>query len=186
MSHDERRTTATPIWLWGLLVVAGLFALRQAISGWRLAASGDLGPDGDISVYIGAINFLKDGGALYDYPLEGGYGFTYPPFAAIVLRPLTWLEPRTTGLTWLTLCILVAVVVVALVVATRRWPVSVVGRLTAYGLAAGAFLGSAKVQSDLITGQVNLVLALLVIWTWGASCPIASAACWSASQRRSS
>ncbi|QSR32798.1 hypothetical protein CFI00_20315 [Nocardioides sp. S5] len=171
MSHDDRRTTATPFWMWGVLLVAGLFALRQAISGWRLAASGDLGPDGDISVYIGAINFLKDGGALYDYPLEGGYGFTYPPFAAIVLRPLTWLDPRTTGLTWLTLCILVAFVVVALVVATRRWPVSVVARVAAYGLAAGAFLGSAKVQSDLITGQVNLVLALLVILDVGRFVP---------------
>ena len=170
MSHDDRRAS-TPIWVWGVLLVAGLFALRQAISGWRLAASGDLGPDGDISVYIGAINFLKDGGALYDYPLEGGYGFTYPPFAAIVLRPLTWLDPRTTGLTWLTLCILVALLVVALVVVTRRWPASVVARVAAYGLAAGAFLGSVQVQSDLITGQINLVLALLVILDVGRFVP---------------
>jgi hypothetical protein len=171
MSHDDSRTRVAPTWMWGLLLVAGVFALRQAISGWRLAASGDLGPDGDISVYIGAINFLKDGGALYDYPLEGGYGFTYPPFAAIVLRPLTWLDTRTTGLTWLTLCVLLAVVVVGLVVAMRRWPVSRVARLAAFGLAAGAFLGSVQVQSDLITGQVNLVLALLVILDVGRFVP---------------
>lgn len=155
-----------------LLVVAALVMVRHVVSDWRLAAAGDPGVVGDIGIYIGAINHLRSGGALYDFPLDGGrYGFTYPPFAAIVLRPLTWLDPRTTGLTWLTLCILVALVVVALVVATRRWPVSVVGRVTAYGLIAGAFLGSAKVQSDLITGQVNLVLALLVILDVGRFVP---------------
>lgn len=111
------------------------------------------------------------GSALYDYPLEGGYGFTYPPFAAIVLGPLTWLAPRATGLLWLTLCIVIAVLVVGLVVATRRWPVSIAARLVAFGVAAGAFLGSVQVQSDLITGQVNLVLALLVLLDVGRFIP---------------
>lgn len=158
-------------WRWGLLVVAALVALRHAVSDWRLAASGDLGPDGDISVYIGAINFLKAGGALYDYPLEGGYGFTYPPFAAIVLRPLTWLDPRTTGLAWLTWCILVATIVVALVVLARPRPVRMVDRVIVGLFAVGAFLGSVQVQSDLVTGQVNLVLALLVILDVGRFVP---------------
>lgn len=158
-------------WRWVLLAVAALVALRHAVSDWRLAASGDLGPDGDISVYIGAINFLKSGGALYDYPLEGGYGFTYPPFAAIVLRPLTWLDPRTTGLTWMTLCIGVAALVVVLVVMTRTWPTRTVDRMVVGLVAIGAFLGSVQVQSDLVTGQVNLVLALLVVLDVGRFVP---------------
>ncbi|PUA81537.1 glycosyltransferase 87 family protein [Nocardioides currus] len=154
-----------------LLVAAGLFAVRQLVSGWRLGASMRLGEDGDISVYIGAINYLKSGGALYDYPLGCGYGFTYPPFSAIVLRPLTWLSPLTTGKVWLTLCVVIAVAVAALVVASRSWPTSTLARLTVLGLGVGLFLGSSQVQSDLITGQVNLVLALLVILDVGRYVP---------------
>lgn len=156
----------------GLLVLAALVGLRHVISDWRLGASRQLGVEGDIGIYIGAINHLKSGGALYDFPLDGGrYGFTYPPFSAIVLRPLTWLEPLTTGLVWLTICVLVAVALVGLVVVSRSWPASVAGRLVVFGLAAGAFLGSVQVQSDLITGQVNLVLALLVVLDVGRFVP---------------
>lgn len=158
-------------WHWAALLVAGLFAVRHVLSDWRLAASGNLGPDGDISVYIGAINYLESGGELYDYPLEGGYGFTYPPFAAIVLDPLTWLPPRTTGLLWMTFCLLVALIIVALVVATRRWSAHVTWRVIAFGVVAGLFLGSVQVQSDLITGQVNLILALMILLDVGRLVP---------------
>lgn len=167
---SSARSTPAP-WRWALLVLALLVAARHVISDWRLASSLDVGVDGDISVYIGAINYLASGGALYDYPLSGGYGFTYPPFAAIVLRPLIWLSPLTTGLIWMTACLLVAVVLVSLVVSTRTWPATTVGKLTVWGLAVGAFLGSAQVQSDLITGQVNLVLALLVVLDVGRFVP---------------
>ncbi|GAA1916942.1 glycosyltransferase 87 family protein [Nocardioides hwasunensis] len=156
----------------GLLALAVLVALRHVVSDWRLGASRDLGVEGDIGIYIGAINHLRSGGALYDFPLDGGrYGFTYPPFSAIVLRPLTWLDPITTGRVWLTVCVLVAVAVVGLAVVSRSWPTSVAGRLVVVGLAIGAFLGSVQVQSDLITGQVNLVLALLIILDVGRFAP---------------
>lgn len=157
---------------WVLLALAALIALRHIVSDWRLGAARDLGVEGDIGIYIGAINFLKEGGALYDFPLDGGrYGFTYPPFAAIVLRPLTWLAPTTTGRIWLTLCVAAAVAIVAVVVASRRWTAPVVARLTVFGLAIGAFLGSVQVQSDLITGQVNLVLGLLILLDVGRLTP---------------
>ena len=154
-----------------VLGLAALLALRHVWSDWRLAASGNLGPVGDIGIYIGAINFLQDGGALYDFPLEGGYGFTYPPFAAIVLRPLTWLAPTTTGLIWLTLCVCAALAVVSLVVLTRTWPPAGIDRAIALLLAISLFLGSTQVQSDLITGQVNLVLALLIVLDVGKFVP---------------
>ena len=172
-AHEDRPLeSASPRWLWvAFVVLSALIAARHVISDWRLAASRDPGPNGDISVYIGAINYLASGGRLYDYPLEGGYGFTYPPFAALVLRPLTWLAPLTTGLLWMSLCVLVALVIVALVVASRRWPSGTAQRLVVLGLAAGAFLGSSQVQSDLITGQVNLVLALLILLDVGRFVP---------------
>ncbi len=44
----------------------------------------------DLSVYYGAINYwVHDGGSLYDYLLPlNTYGFTYPPFAAMVMLPM--------------------------------------------------------------------------------------------------
>lgn len=156
----------------GAVFLAALVALRHVVSDWRLGASRDLGIEGDIGIYIGAINHLRAGGALYDFPLDGGrYGFTYPPFSAIVLRPLTWLDPLTTGRVWLTTCVLIAVTVVGLAVISREWPHSVVWRLVVFGLAVGAFLGSVQVQSDLLTGQVNLVLALLILLDVGQFVP---------------
>lgn len=155
-----------------LLCVAALVALRHVVSDWRLGAASDLGVTGDIGIYIGALNYLSSGGALYDFPPDGGrYGFTYPPFAAIVLRPLIWLDPLTVGRLWLTCCVVLAVAITAIVVSSRRWPVTSTGRLVAFGLAVGAFLGSVQVQSDLINGQVNLVLGLMVLLDVGRYVP---------------
>lgn len=163
VSKQETKPLVAP-WRWVALALATLFAARQALSDWRLAASLDVGPNGDIAVYIGAINHVASGGALYDFLLDGGrYGFTYPPFAAIVLEPLTWAAPTTMGRIWLTTCVLAGVAAVMIVVWSREWPTRAVDRLVVLALATGLFLGSAQVQSDLITGQVNLVLALLVL-----------------------
>ncbi|MFY1672496.1 glycosyltransferase 87 family protein [Plantactinospora sp. WMMB334] len=48
----------------------------------------------DIGVYHGAVNhWVHDGGRLYDYVRPGtGYGFTYPPFAALCMLPLAVLD----------------------------------------------------------------------------------------------
>ena len=43
--------------------------------------------------------------------------------------------------------------------------------MVAFGLTVGAFLGSVQVQADLITGQVNLVLALLILLDLGGFIP---------------
>ena len=44
----------------------------------------------DLRVYYGAINFwVESDGQIYDYLLpRTGYGFTYPPFAGIVMAPM--------------------------------------------------------------------------------------------------
>ena len=46
----------------------------------------------DLRVYHGAINYwAHDGGLLYDYLLpKSTYGFTYPPFAAIVMLQMAF------------------------------------------------------------------------------------------------
>src|SRR3712207_3564606 len=44
----------------------------------------------DLRVYRGAVLWWLEGEPLYSFALEGK-GFTYPPFAAALLVPLTWL-----------------------------------------------------------------------------------------------
>ena len=54
----------------------------------------------DLQVYRGAVLWWLQGEPLYSFELEPGpKGFTYPPFAAAVLVPLTWLPagPTPTG-----------------------------------------------------------------------------------------
>src|SRR5258706_8025134 len=44
----------------------------------------------DLNVYHGAINYwVHQGGSIYDFVLPfSTYGFTYPPFAALVMLPM--------------------------------------------------------------------------------------------------
>src|SRR5688572_32506198 len=46
----------------------------------------------DLHVYRGAVLWWLQGEPLYAFVLDGK-GFTYPPFAAVVMVPLTWLPP---------------------------------------------------------------------------------------------
>ncbi len=47
----------------------------------------------DSKVYHGAVQFwFRDGGMVYDWLRPGTpYGFTYPPFAGLVMSPMAWL-----------------------------------------------------------------------------------------------
>ena len=48
----------------------------------------------DIRVYVGAVTSWADGGDLYAYGIGNRHlGFTYPPFAALLMVPMT-LVPR--------------------------------------------------------------------------------------------
>lgn len=43
----------------------------------------------DLHIYYGALSDLRAGKPLYGYEAENGGPFTYPPFAALVLWPIT-------------------------------------------------------------------------------------------------
>src|SRR4051794_14434895 len=55
----------------------------------------------DMVIYHDAVRWWMGGGELYEYaaPVRGRLGFTYPPFAAIVLMPFAALPAQTAG--WL-------------------------------------------------------------------------------------
>lgn len=161
----ERRpgVRGVPGWQLLLILLCAGAAARTLVSDWRWVALGNPLPQGDTAVYIGAIEKQVAGNPLYVGLETGEPVFTYPPFAALLLRPLTWLEPRTTGLVWLWFCLVVAIVLVFIVAMTRSAVRSPGLRVVVVLAGVAVFAGSVQVQSDLVNGQVNMVLALLLL-----------------------
>jgi alpha-1,2-mannosyltransferase len=101
----------------------------------------------DLGVYLGAVTALRTGDGLYDF-IRGDAPFTYPPFAALVFLPLTFLPPPAVQIAW-TLGTVAAVYAIA-------------SRANAPTAALALFV-SAPVSSDLRFGQVSLFLALMIL-----------------------
>ncbi len=79
----------------GVVIAALLVGVAFAVSVMNLLLVRALTtrPLWDLEVYREAIRFWADGGELYDYRLdhparEGGFPFTYPPFAALRDAPV--------------------------------------------------------------------------------------------------
>ena len=117
----------------------------------------------DLGVYRGAVRYwLIDGGGLYDFRYQDSqYGFTYPPFAALVLSPL--------AVTSWPVAVAVAVLVnAAAVVVLIRWYLVPILRRHGWPVwtpCALMFLGFLVFEPSRDTfsyGQVNLLLLVLV------------------------
>ncbi|MCW3844255.1 glycosyltransferase 87 family protein [Micromonospora yasonensis] len=136
-----------------------LFTLAAAISvGLVLRRPDHLS---DLHIYYGALADLRAGRPLYGYVAENGVPFTYPPFAALVLWPLTALPESVLGAVWLlsTVAAVVAVAVPvggALAAARSDRPLAVAATAT-------VLLLSAPVQSNLRFGQVSIFVVLLAL-----------------------
>jgi hypothetical protein len=152
----------------GLCGLALLFALRAVYSDWRLASTYHAG---DLAIYMLAVERMNDGGSIYRWVNAGGMGFTYPPFAALLFKPLVWGPSQTVFLTWMSACLLIAVIIVVVLRLISRPHPSRLMLVASTALGVGLFLGSGQVQADLITGQVNLILALLVVLDVGEVVP---------------
>ncbi|WP_250000891.1 glycosyltransferase 87 family protein [Actinoplanes sp. M2I2] len=117
----------------------------------------------DLGVYRGAVrSWLLDGGELYDFLYQDTeYGFTYPPFAAVVLSPLALTS-------WPVAVALSIVVNAAAVVLLLRWfLVPVVRRHGGPVWLAGSLVFLAVLvfepaRDTFSFGQVNLALLALV------------------------
>jgi alpha-1,2-mannosyltransferase len=118
----------------------------------------------DVGVYQGAVGYwLRDGGQLYDYLRPGTrYGFTYPPFAALVMSPLalvSWPAAIATSIVVnLAAAGLVTYWLLDPIVRRHGWP-----RWYAYALTGCAVAIFEPVRDTVSFGQVNLVLLLLVL-----------------------
>ncbi|WP_308285946.1 glycosyltransferase 87 family protein [Streptomyces coriariae] len=115
----------------------------------------------DLRVYYGTVNsWIHDGGRVYDYRVPGTpYGFTYPPFAAVVMLPMALVGLRTAIVTALLLN-LAALAFAVRVCVGPRWR-----RYGWYGagLAACVLALFEPLRDTLSFGQVNLLLLALVL-----------------------
>ncbi|MFI5925199.1 glycosyltransferase 87 family protein [Micromonospora sp. NPDC051543] len=115
----------------------------------------------DLHIYYGALSELHAGRPLYEYRAANGGPFTYPPFAALVLGPITLVGEGVLQGIWLvaTCAAVVAVagmVGVALSADRSRRPLVV-------AVAATVLMLSAPVQSNLRFGQVSIFVVLLAL-----------------------
>jgi alpha-1,2-mannosyltransferase len=117
----------------------------------------------DLGVYRGAVRYwLVDGGDLYAFRHEDSpFGFTYPPFAALVLSPLA-------AMSWPVTVVAAAAASIAAVVLLLRWLLVPILRRHSWPVWAGcalvfcALLVLDPVRATLRMGQINLVLLALI------------------------
>lgn len=120
----------------------------------------------DMRIYFNAIEWWRQGNDVYTYsqpdPLMGSLGFTYPPFAAVVMWPIAGISFTALQIAMLTVIVISGAVCVALVIArTAR----VRGRALAAAVLVVTPLAFALEpwRQNLSLGQVNLVLAALIV-----------------------
>lgn len=120
----------------------------------------------DLRIYMSAMRWWADGNPLYDYAqpdeLQGELYFTYPPFAAILLRPFAGLDVRAT-IAIFTILTMVAVAV------TTWWLVAPVAerhgfsRWFAAGLAVPLVFAAESTRETINFGQINMLLVVLIL-----------------------
>jgi alpha-1,2-mannosyltransferase len=122
----------------------------------------------DLRVYAGGARLALNGGPVYGGPIWHWAPFTYPPFAALVFTPLALLPFAVDELLVTIFGGIAAFAVVALALRlpladgerpaqTHQW------RSIAVPLAAAAALWLEPITATLGYGQINLLIALLII-----------------------
>ncbi|MEV0216180.1 glycosyltransferase 87 family protein [Micromonospora sp. NPDC050695] len=115
----------------------------------------------DVGVYHGAVGHWARGGDLYGWTTHNGYGFTYPPFAALCMLPMAALAWYPTIVAHLLLTALAVALLLHLLVdpLARRYGWS---RWYALALTCCLLAGLNPVRDTVSFGQVNLLLVALV------------------------
>jgi alpha-1,2-mannosyltransferase len=155
------RRLAAPRTVTGKVLLAGILAIAAGLFLAYVPAHRGFF---DVGVYHGAVSYwLHDGGQLYDYLSPGTkYGFTYPPFAALVMSPLALLAWHPA------IAVSIAVNVVAAGL-TLYWLLDPIARREgwnrwfAFAVAACVVAVFEPVRDTVSFGQVNLLLLLLVM-----------------------
>jgi alpha-1,2-mannosyltransferase len=140
-------------------IVFGLFVAAWAFDAAFAVRHGFF----DLRVYFGAMNHWVEGnGELYDYLLPGTkYGFTYPPFAALAMLPMSYVG-------WHVAIGISLLLTVASALAVIYWLVEPMARRNGWspwfvvGIAAALAVAFEPMRETFLFGQVNAILLVLV------------------------
>jgi alpha-1,2-mannosyltransferase len=118
----------------------------------------------DLSVYHGAVrDWVHQGGHIYDYVLPGsGYGFTYPPVAAVFMLPMAVIGKHQTIVVSVVVNLIATAVIGYLLIdpLARRYGWD---RWLALGLGGVLIAAYDPVRDTISYGQINLVLLAIVL-----------------------
>ncbi|WP_431934826.1 glycosyltransferase family 87 protein [Micromonospora sp. RP3T] len=153
MAQGAGRTTAQVVAVAALAAAVTLFLSVAAVRHGFF----------DLRVYYGALTYwVRDGGEIYDFLKAGTqYGFTYPPFAALVMLPMAYLPWGAA----IVVSVAATVVVSAVVI---WWLLDPVARRAGwtrwFTLAVALCLAAAyePMRETVNFGQVNMLLLFLV------------------------
>jgi alpha-1,2-mannosyltransferase len=145
------------------VAVVVVVALGAAAAHWGYGNRHDFA---DLRIYYGAVRWWAHGHPLYDYSVpdkvQGHLGFTYPPFAALVMYPMAWMSLFGSIVTmWIISAVSVVLTTIWLLVpvADRHgWP-----RWFTVCLAIPFISVLEPIRETVTFGQINLLLALLVL-----------------------
>lgn len=120
----------------------------------------------DLKIYVSAMRWWAAGNPLYDYAqpdrVQGELFFTYPPFAALLLRPFAQLPVGATIAVFTTATVLAVVVttwwLIAPIAERRSMP-----RWFAVGLAVPLVFATESIRETVTFGQINMLLVLLIL-----------------------
>ena len=145
----------------------GWLASAYALSatGCALATLRSRAAFGDLSIYAAGGAAVRHGTALYQLRFAFGLRFTYPPFAALLFAPLTWL-PVTAGRVLVSAATVLALPVTSyLVLRLPPWPARLArDRAVQLALAfSAAAIWLEPERTNLKYGQINVLLTLLVL-----------------------
>jgi alpha-1,2-mannosyltransferase len=143
--------------------LAGGYVLSA--TGCALATLSSRAAFGDLSIYAAGGAAVLHGTPLYQLRFAFGLRFTYPPFAALLFAPLTWL-PAIAGQVLVSAATVLALPVTSyLVLRLPPWPARL-GRDRAAQLAlafSAAAIWLEPERTNLKYGQINVLLTLLVL-----------------------
>lgn len=144
------------------LVRIGTVAVAVLGAHWAIHKYGRFYNFFDMNIYHGAMVWWTGGGNLYDYIYPNTtLGFTYPPFAALVMAPMALLPVLGAGFVNTAISVAALVVLLAWLLgplcdryAWRRWFVLAV--------AVPLALATEPMRETIGFGQINILLAALI------------------------
>lgn len=147
--------------VWRVLALAGvLIALVQFVRSWRYVR-GAKDSMYDFNVYYDAVQWVRSGRSLYSFATESGLGFTYPPFAEVVFRPLGYLPHDVAAQLWTASNIAVLASLAWMLTVCWLPLLSTPQRLLAWGVIAALMAETILVRTNLYFGQISMMLAAL-------------------------